>query len=400
MFRVFMYFKNHPYPHGWQQAPWMLAAGVRYEWKPQPERALEQLAPFHATHRDWMVGHVAYPMTAYVWPGISAKPCLCGFPDIYFFIPEILVWVYPDQVQIGIHGSETEARRIFEEISKSRVDLPQLRHPLSIHPVLTRKQYLDTVHAILHHIQRGDCYELNFCQLFTSDPVKISPVETFMQLPPAPFSLCYRLHDAYLLCASPERYLLKRDRQILMQPMKGTIRRGSNTQEDAQLRLFLQQSPKERAENTIVVDLIRNDLSRTAVPGSVKVTEWLKIYSYPTVHQMISTICSEMDTPYQIGDLLATTFPMGSMTGAPKKKVLELIDHYESWPRGIYSGAAGYITPEGDMEMNVMIRSLLYTPEAQRVYYHAGSGITCYCNPEDEWEECLIKTRQLADIRI
>ena len=395
-----MFFKNHPYAHGWQQAPWMLAAGEYRGWKPLPESALHQLSAFHQQHHDWMVGHIGYHLTPHLWPGLSKKPCLCGFPEIYFFIPEILILLHPDRVQIGIHGSETHARRIFEAIGKTKIASCPSGYPLNIFPVLQREQYIEIVHHILQHIQRGDCYELNFCQLFASKPVNLSPVETFMQLPHAPFSLCYRWHDAYLLCASPERYLLKRGQHVIMQPMKGTIRRSPDANEDAQLLYSLQQSPKERAENTIVVDLVRNDLSRTAVPGSVQVIEWLKIYSYPTVHQMISTISSEMDGAYHIGDLLATTFPMGSMTGAPKKSVLKLIDTFESWPRGLYSGAAGYITPEGDMEMNVVIRSLLYATSSQQVYYHAGSGITCYCNPEDEWEECLTKTKHLAHIRI
>jgi para-aminobenzoate synthetase component 1 len=399
-FQVFMFFKSYPYAHGWQQAPWMLAAGQYQSWKPMPELALNQLAAFHKQHHDWMVGHIGYHMVPHIWPGLSRKPCLCSFPEIYFFIPEIFILLHSDQVQIGIYGPEAQARQIFEEICKVKIASHRFGHPLLIFPILQREQYIETVSHILQHIQRGDCYELNFCQLFTSKPLNLSPVKTFMQLPPTPFSLCYRWEDAYLLCASPERYLLKRGQHIIMQPMKGTISRGCDENEDAQLRLSLQQSPKERAENIIVVDLVRNDLSRTAVPGSVNVIECLKIYSYPTVHQMVSTISCEMDRAYHIGDLLATTFPMGSMTGAPKKKVLELIDRFESWPRGLYSGAAGYITPEGDMEMNVIIRSLLYTTAAQQVYYHAGSGITCYCNPEAEWEECLTKTKQLAHIRI
>ncbi|MBX5438523.1 MAG: anthranilate synthase component I family protein [Thermoflavifilum sp.] len=395
-----MYFKSYPYTHGWQPAPWMLAAGVLHEWKVQPQEAFHQLASFHARHHDWLMGHVGYPMSSYLWPDISRKSCLSGFPDIYFFVPEILILVQDNQVHIGIHGSATEAQHIFYEICHSQIRHPAFQNSLRVFPSLTRTQYLDILHHILQHIRRGDCYEMNFCQLFTAHPTNMLPAETFLQLPPAPFSLCYRWHDAYLLCASPERYLLKRGSQVIMQPMKGTIARGRDQEEDAQQRFRLQNSPKERAENTIVVDLVRNDLSRTAIPGTVQVTEWMKIYSYPTVHQMVSTIRSEMDNAYQIGDLLATTFPMGSMTGAPKKKVLQLIDAYESWPRGIYSGATGYITPEGDMEMNVVIRSLLYTSPSGELFYHAGSGITCYSHPEAEWEECLLKTQQLSQIRI
>ena len=209
---------------------------------------------------------------------------------------------------------------------------------------------------------------------------------------PNPFSAFYKVAHNYLLCASPERYLKKVEDKIYSQPIKGTSKRElNNLIEDENNKMNLLNSEKERAENVMIVDLVRNDLSKICMEGSVKVEELFGIYSFPQVHQMISTISGDLKNDRDLADIFRATFPMGSMTGAPKKKVMELIELYEKTKRGIFSGALGYITPEGDFDFNVVIRSILYNSSDKYLSIQAGSAITFNSNAEKEYEECLLK---------
>ena len=193
------------------------------------------------------------------------------------------------------------------------------------------------------------------------------------------------------MCASPERFLKKIKNTILSQPIKGTSKRGNNIKEDEEEKKALQLNEKERSENTMIVDLVRNDLSKICTEGSVMVKEYLKIYSFPQVHQMISTISGNLRENISFSEILSATFPMGSMTGAPKKRVMELIEQYEKTKRGLFSGTVGYINPGGDFDFNVVIRSILYNEENNYLSIQAGSAITFKSDPHKEYEECNIK---------
>ena len=200
------------------------------------------------------------------------------------------------------------------------------------------------------------------------------------------------------MSASPERYLKKVGNQLISQPIKGTARRFADAVLDAQAKEQLSTDPKERSENIMIVDLVRNDLSRTAAKGSVQVEELCAIYSFEQVHQMISTITSEMLPEYKAVDALQTTFPMGSMTGAPKISAMQIIEQLEETKRGLYSGAVGYFTPEGDFDFNVVIRSILYNEQNQYVSFSVGSAITALSVPENEYEECLVKAKAMREV--
>jgi para-aminobenzoate synthetase component 1 len=181
--------------------------------------------------------------------------------------------------------------------------------------------------------------------------------------------------------------------------MKGTAGRDlMDSANDEALKKVLESSAKEQAENVMIVDLVRNDLSKVCTDGTVKVDELFKIYSFPQVHQMISTISGELDPSVNFSDIVKATFPMGSMTGAPKRRVIELTEQYEVSSRGIYSGAVGYFTPEDDFDFNVVIRSLMYNKSTRYLSYHVGSGITFYSDPEKEWEECLLKAEGIKKV--
>ena len=209
----------------------------------------------------------------------------------------------------------------------------------------------------------------------------------------------YKLDDKFLVCASPERYLKKVGSKIFSQPIKGTSKRNvKDTDEDEKSKKDLIESEKETSENVMVVDLVRNDLSKVCVEGSVKVEELFGVYSFPQVHQMISTVSGTVSAQVKFTDILKATFPMGSMTGVPKKRVMGLIEQYEKTKRGLFSGSLGYINPEGDFDFNVVIRSILYNQSAKYVSIQAGSAITYYSDAEKEYDECLLKIEAMKKV--
>ncbi|HTQ28427.1 MAG TPA: chorismate-binding protein, partial [Puia sp.] len=214
-----------------------------------------------------------------------------------------------------------------------------------------------------------------------------------------PFGGYYKLGDVQLLCASPERYLSRRGRRLLSQPIKGTWARDlQNSRQDELYKSALFNNAKERAENVMIVDLVRNDLSRVCVAGSVKVEELFGIYTFPQVHQMISAVVGEPETGRTWVDMVRSGFPMGSMTGAPKRRVLQLIETYERNRRGLFSGAIGYVTPERDFDFNVVIRSILYNANLHQLSFSVGSGITFYSQAGQEYEECMLKAAAIKKV--
>jgi para-aminobenzoate synthetase component 1 len=245
-------------------------------------------------------------------------------------------------------------------------------------------------------------YEVNFCQEFFCEHLQIDPVSLFeklKRLSPAPFACFLRHNEKFLLCSSPERFLKKEKNKLIAQPIKGTIRRSESERDhDSQLKEQLRNDPKERAENVMIVDLMRNDLAKSSVPGTVKVEELFGIYTYPQVHQMISTVTSELRSDVHFVDAIRNAFPMGSMTGAPKIKAMQLIDHYEKTKRGLFSGSIGYITPDGDFDFNVVIRSMLYNRGNKYLSFQTGGAITYDSAAEKEYEESLLKAKAMMQI--
>ncbi len=273
---------------------------------------------------------------------------------------------------------------------------------IKLQPRISKPDYLNTVEAIRQHIAGGDIYEMNFCQEFFTENATMDPVVVFERLNAigkAPFSTFLRWRDRYLLSASPERFLKKMGQKLITQPIKGTRRRGKTTEEDEQIRQALAASEKDRSENVMIVDLVRNDLSRNCLPGSVVVEELCGIYSFATVHQMISTVSGVLPRLGTLGSLalqaLRDCFPMGSMTGAPKIMSMELIERYERTRRGLYSGAVGYFAPDGDFDFNVVIRSILYNAATRYVSAQVGGAIVYDSVPEEEYEECMVKAEAM-----
>src|SRR4030095_10669057 len=285
--------------------------------------------------------------------------------------------------------------KIFEEIMQSNVATVLQNDPINIQQRVSKKEYIETIEQLKKHILRGDCYEINYCMEFFAENAIVDPLSVYEKLSktsPNPFSALYKLEDKWLICASPERFLKKDGNKILSQPIKGTSSRFlKDDSRDKKSKEELYASEKDRSENVMVVDLVRNDLARVCKEGTVKVDELFGIYSFPQVHQMISTVSGELKEEISFSEIIRSTFPMGSMTGAPKRRVMELIDQYERSGRGIFSGAVGYITPENDFDFNVVIRSIMYNSSTKYLSFMAGSGITFYSDAEREYEECLLK---------
>jgi para-aminobenzoate synthetase component I len=261
--------------------------------------------------------------------------------------------------------------------------------------------YLDNVKKLKHYIQLGDIYEINYCVQFTAEKVEINPYQLFLKLnsiSDAPHACLAKFDNDWIICSSPERFIKRSGNKLITQPIKGTARRSSNAIEDEQFKSELKDSLKEKTENVMIVDVARNDLSRIAEKGSVQVEELFGVYTYRQVHQMVSTISSKIIPETSFKEIIKATFPMASMTGAPKIKAMQLIDEFENFKRNFYSGSIGFIDNTGDFDFNVVIRSLIYNEQNNTISFAVGSAITALCDPEKEWEECLIKADALIKL--
>ena len=393
-FSVFCFLDNHKYNFSEPSFECLLAAGTVKTIEMSAGAALYSLQQFKQENNDWLFGHFAYDLKNEIENLSSANIDNARFPDGFFFVPQILLLLSNNELKVGILN--IDADKVFSEISSSpkNIEADEKRIP-EIKSRYTKEEYFLCIEQLHKHILRGDCYEINFCQEFFAEKAAIDPLYVYHKLStlsPNPFSALYKVEDKYLLCASPERYLKKVDNKIYSQPIKGTAKRELNSSlEDENSKQNLLNSVKERSENVMIVDLVRNDLSKVCIEGSVKVEELFGIYSFPQVHQMISTVSGDLKNGIDFAEIIRATFPMGSMTGAPKKRVMELIELYEKTKRGIFSGALGYITPEGDFDFNVVIRSIIYNASDKYLSIQAGSAITFNSNAEKEYEECLLK---------
>ncbi len=319
-----------------------------------------------------------------------------AWPTLHFFTPQ--TWLVWRGDTLEIHG---QSAGVLPQILAQPLPEPWAPRVPALRPRLAKAAYLRAVAAIREDILNGEVYELNLCQEFYAEEVALEPVEVFwrlMQASPAPFAGFVRWHDHFLLCASPERFLAHRAGQLISQPIKGTIRRGTTPAADEQQRQTLFHDEKERAENLMIVDLVRNDLARVAQTGTVGVPELFGLYPFRHLWQMISTVTATRHPAATLETILRATFPMGSMTGAPKIRAMQLIEHYEASRRGLYSGSIGAVWPDGSFDFNVVIRSLQYRRDTGYLSFQVGSAITYDSDPEREYEECLLKAKALLEV--
>ena len=373
-------------------------------------QAFDKLQEYQSTTKDYIFGYISYDVKNDVEQLSSTNFDGLDFADLYFFQPKKLFFIkentveflylpmIDDEIDADFESiCQTELVEVSEQKNNKRF-LEDARNDIKIKLRIHKDEYHQKVTKVLNHIKRGDIYEANFCQEFYAEQTEIHPLEVYQHLneiSEPPFAAFLKLEHHFALCASPERYIRKQNKKIISQPIKGTAKRLLSKIDDAKIASDLARDVKERSENVMIVDLVRNDLSKSAKKGSVKVEELCKVYSFKQVHQMISTVVSEIDAETQPIQVLKDSFPMGSMTGAPKVSAMKIIENLEETKRGLYSGSIGYFTPDGDFDFNVVIRSILYNQKNKYISFSVGSAITAKSIPEKEYEECLLKAKAM-----
>lgn len=364
--------------------------------------AFDRLEEYQCTTKDWIFGYLSYDLKNDVERLQSKNDDRLGFPDLQFFQPKKVFLLKSGALtMLYLPMCDDEMEEDYETILSQNSQLPTSNSQLlSIKLKIHKDAYKDKVKRMLSHIYRGDIYEANFCQEFFAHGT-IDPLSTYTNLnsiSSPPFATYLKLDEQYLLSATPERYLKKIREKVVSSPIKGTAARGKDDEEDRAFAKALSQDPKERSENVMIVDLVRNDLSRISKKGSVQVEELCKVYPFKQVHQMISTVVCEVSVGVSPVDVIRATFPMGSMTGAPKVSAMKIIEDLEETKRGLYSGAVGYFTPDGDFDFNVIIRSILYNKDKKYISYSVGGAITAQSDPDKEYAECLLKAKAMRAV--
>ena len=396
-FNIFCLLDNNGYDFEQPAFECLLAVGCIRSYSFTDVDDFAALQKFYTANPSWLFGHLGYNAAGNSYKKATKRDI--DFGKGFFFEPETLIKISGDN--ISVIKSNIAASLILQAIEKFTIKIKEENSPFNINATFSKEEYLEKVAVLQQHIKRGDCYEINFCQQFVAENAFLNVVETYQKLSavsPAPFGSFYKLNNNYCLCASPERFLQKKGSQLISQPIKGTSRREADVLKDEANKKYLIDSAKEKSENVMVVDLVRNDMSMVCEKGSVKVKELFGIYSFPQVHQMISTIQGTLSANKTFTDAIKACFPMGSMTGAPKNKVMQLIEKYEEGERGLFSGSIGYINPEADFDFNVVIRSIFYNSLKKQLSFFAGSGITFYSKGEEEYEECMMKAAAIIEI--
>jgi para-aminobenzoate synthetase component 1 len=389
-------------PYNLSEFDAVLAVDLKSELQCDCEDSFELLKEYQEKTKDYIFGYLSYDLKNDIEDLSSNNHDGLHFPDLFFFQPKKLFFIKDNQVEVKYLNTiandiDADIKTIENTSYTVSNELNEVKIKLRIH----KDEYYQKVNKILAHIHRGDIYEVSFCQEFYAEDSTINPLDTYLNLnsiSTPPFATFLKLDEKFLLSASPERFLKRIDNTVISQPIKGTIKRGATEIEDHLLKHQLEHDQKERAENVMIVDLVRNDLSKTAIKSSVKVTELCKVYTFKQVHQLISTVISEVDATTNSVDIIKSLFPMGSMTGAPKISAMKIIEALEETKRGLYSGAVGYFSPTGDFDFNVVIRSVLYNEQDKYISYSVGGAITAKSIPELEYEECLLKAKAMREV--
>ena len=401
-FREVAFLDSNSYPQAYSSYDCMLAVDAFTLLQTDYHNAFEDLKQYQQTTKDWLFGYLSYDLKNDSERLQSNNFDGLDFPDLFFFQPKKIFLLKGNQLETRyLHLCDDELQEDYQDITTIVPQQSSASESVVVQARIDQKKYLEQVQKMQEYIHKGDIYEANFCMEFYAENATIQPLEKFQKLnaiSQPPFAVFLKNNQQYLLSATPERYLRKEGEDLISQPIKGTAKRYEDPVADEKAKDDLASNPKERAENIMITDLVRNDLSRTAQKGSVQVEELCGIYSFMQVHQMISTITSKMDGKYSVIDVLRLTFPMGSMTGAPKISAMKIIEELEATKRGLYSGAVGYFTPEGDFDFNVVIRSILYNQKKQYLSFSVGSAITALSLPEQEYEECLLKAKAMKSV--
>jgi para-aminobenzoate synthetase component I len=399
-FQVFACLDSNNYPlDQYSNAEWMLAIDALDSIECKAGSAFDQLKNFYDKKKGrFTFGFLGYDLKNEVEKLSSDNSDSIELPDLFFFEPRYLIRI--EHGYVVFNRNYPEAFHLFDSIQKISTN-GRDNEKIELQLTTNKADYLKNVAHIRQHIEEGDVYEMNYCLEFEGKAPVFDPQNFFNilnQKAQAPFSAFVKKQSHYIMCASPERFLKKTGNKLISQPIKGTIKKGRNEEENIWLKAQLYHDRKERAENIMIVDLVRNDLTRSAKSGTIKVEELCRVYEFATINQMISTVSAEIREDVHPVDAIKNAFPMGSMTGAPKVKAMKLIEHYENSKRGVYSGAIGYFSPEGDFDFNVVIRTLIYNGISHQLSLHAGGAITYDSIPEKEFEEIMVKAAGILQL--
>jgi len=403
-FRYLTLFHSNQYPDPYGKYE-VLAGFGAYRLFAAEHNVFKELKDFYENSPSWLFGHFGYDLKNQLEDLSSRKIPKFNFPDIFFYEPAYLVFKKRGAESIEFWcNQDVDPEPLWQLKKQLREKRKVEMKPQELPPMeasMSKAEYLHAIRQLKKEIQEGNIYEVNYCQEYFAKQVKLDAESMFEKLnrhSPMPFAAFYRYEEEAVICASPERFLAKRGNGLIAQPIKGTARRGSKPKEDEEIKKQLRNDLKEQTENVMIVDLLRNDLSRTAAKSSVKVEELFGVYTFPQVHQLISTIRSELAEKYHFTDAIKYAFPMGSMTGAPKISAMQLIDTYEQNRRGLYSASIGYIDPNGDFDFNVVIRSLVYSEKSGYLSLSVGGAITDLSEAEKEYRECLLKAKAIFEL--
>ena len=390
------WYDSNDYPHQNNDYDALLALET-FEENPwhTSEKALQT-----ALGTDWLFGFFSYEYNA-AWEHVTpTNPSFLSVPQLQFFKPK-KIWLLKGDLLTALYLESDNPAVDFACITNSTTRTEASLTTIDLSPRISKDIYLQHASALKQHIMRGDIYEVNYCMEWYADEVDVSPMALFNALNrigKTPFSAFLSFDNTYLMSASPERFLQRRGDALMSQPIKGTAARHEDAVIDKSVAEALKLDAKERAENIMITDLVRNDLSRIAQKGSVAVSEQCAVYPFAQVHQMISTVKAQCDSAFTSLDVINACFPMGSMTGAPKQRAMELINQYEHGQRGLYSGAVGYFAPNGDFDFNVVIRSLVYDAASKYLSTHVGSALTAAADPSKEYDECQLKVKAIKRV--
>ena len=354
-----------------------LYKGTKTSWSSTVEnpKLFDELDAFISNNKnEYIICFYSYDLKNNIEDLSSNNKDNMKFPDIHCFVPD------------EIHNNYL--------IGKEK----KINQEIEFQPDISKEEYLKNILKIKEHIQKGDFYEANYCYQWTSKVEHLNSkliFENLMDLTNPPYGFYADLEKHHIISASPELFIKKRANKLYSSPIKGTQKRDLDPIKDQLLKKQLKDSLKDQAENNMIVDLVRNDLSKVALKSTVKMEELRKVYTFKNIHQMISTISCEISENEKISNILKASFPMGSMTGAPKIKVMQIMEDYEVSKRGLYSGSFGIIYPNGDFDFNVIIRTLIYNKANHLLSFHVGGAITIDSDPNLEYEETLIKAEAL-----
>ena len=396
--KYYMYTNGNNYPALYGSFPEKLFVG-NLNFTESVDNSFSELDMLLTSHKsDWLYGYFGYDLKNEIEQLSSDNPSTIPVDHLAFYVPETVIHFSQNKISIE---SMLKPDDIYEEILSIKQESENSQSEIgSIISNTPKWQYIDHVKKIKDSIVEGEFYEINYCIEFSSKVNSFDPIGCYRRInaiSPMPFSCLARFGDTYLICSSPERFIKREGDKIISQPIKGTIRRSFDDKEDQLLKKELKTSEKEKSENLMIVDLVRNDLAKSAEAGSVHVDELFGIYTFKKIHQMISTVSAKLKKSIRPSHIVRNAFPMGSMTGAPKIRVMQEIESLEHSSRGLYSGSVGFFEPNGDFDFNVVIRSILYNKKSEKISFHVGSAITYDSDPEYEYNECLLKAESMLE---